>query len=476
MRVERSMHRPLRLTALALTLLALTGCASVATDGAVGDVRQLVGGERAKAIQPVVTEDDEHQRGETVAALLSKPLDMDSAVRLAMLNNRSVQASLAELGIAQADLAQATRLENPKFTFARKKRANEVEYERSYGIDILGVLTLPWRSAMESRNAEQAKLRVAGDITRIALEARKAWVNAVAAEQTARYMADIAESAEASAELSRRMATVGNFNKLSYNRAQLYYAETMAQLARAKQAAMEAREALIRVLALSGRSASELKLPERLPDLPKQARSLDDLGPSAAEKRLDLQMARREVDGVAKSLGLTKTTRFINVLETSYLNNSSNEGPKQHGYELSLELPLFDWGSAKVARAEALYRQALNRAAEIGINAESELRASYSAYRTHYDLARHYRDEVVPLRRAIADESQLRYNGMLASVFELLADSREQVGGVMAAIEAQRAFWEADANLEMATTAGSPAGTSLGGVMLPSAGNDSAGH
>lgn len=462
----------LRLSALALAVSALAGCAAVSSDGAVADVRQLLG-ERGTALP---LNGDEEARQRAVSDMLAKPLDRHGAVRLTLLNNRSVQADLAELGIAQAELAQASRIDNPKFTFARKKRGDEIEYERSYGIDILGVLSLPWRSQIEARNVEQAKLRVAGDIGRIALQARKAWVNAVAAEQSVRYMADVAESAEASAELARRMVTVGNFNKLAYNRAQLVYAESMAQLARSRQAALEARETLVRLLALNWRQVGELKLPERLPDLPEQVRSMDDLCPQAAEKRLDLQMARNETASMAKALGFTRATRFINVLETSYLNNASNDGSHQRGYELSLELPLFNWGDAKIAKAEAIYRQALNRAAEIGINAESELRVSYAAYRGQYDLARHYRDEVLPLRKAISDESQLRYNGMLSSVFELLADSREQVGGVLAAIEAQRSFWEAEANLEMATMLGSPPAASMGMAAAPSSAGDSTGH
>ena len=79
-----------------------------------------------------------------------------------------------------------------------------------------------------------------------------------------------------------------------------------------------------------------------------------------------------------------------------------------------------------------------------------------SGYRTAYDLARHYRDEIVPLRKRISDENVLRYNGMLISVFELLADARQQVASVKGYIEALRDFWIADANLRSALTATSP--------------------
>ncbi|GAA5012765.1 hypothetical protein GCM10025794_00980 [Massilia kyonggiensis] len=124
------------------------------------------------------------------------------------------------------------------------------------------------------------------------------------------------------------------------------------------------------------------------------------------------------------------------------------------GYEVSLELPLFDWGGARVARAQASYMQAVHRTGDVAVKARSEVREAYATYRTAYDIARHYRDEVVPVRKQIADEVLLRYNGMLASTFELLAESREQLGAVNAAIAAQRDFWIADTNLQSAMTTG----------------------
>jgi hypothetical protein len=77
-------------------------------------------------------------------------------------------------------------------------------------------------------------------------------------------------------------------------------------------------------------------------------------------------------------------------------------------------------------------------------DAPSELRSSYTAYRNAYDLAKHYRDEVLPLRKIIAEETTLRYNGMFIGVFELLAEYREQTKMMIASIAATHAFWLAD--------------------------------
>jgi outer membrane protein TolC len=148
------------------------------------------------------------------------------------------------------------------------------------------------------------------------------------------------------------------------------------------------------------------------------------------------------------------------VLEVGAVRNSYNDAPTQRGYTISVELPLFDWGDARVAKAEAIYMQAVNRAAETAINARSEVREAYANYRSSYEIARHFRDEIVPLKKRISEENLLRYNGMLIGVFELLADARSQINSVNGYIEALRDFWLAQADLEMALL-GRPSMTTL---------------
>jgi outer membrane protein TolC len=192
------------------------------------------------------------------------------------------------------------------------------------------------------------------------------------------------------------------------------------------------------------------KLPDRLPDLPKAPNETADIESQAMSQRLDVQMAKRDAEATAKALGLTRATAFINVLDAGYINKSVTGSPRANGYEIALELPIFDWGGARTVKAEALYMQSVHRTADAAIRARSEVREAYSAYRTSYDLARHYRDEVVPLRKKISDEVLLRYNGMLAGVFELLADARDQINSVNTAIEAKRDFWIAETDLQAA--------------------------
>jgi outer membrane protein TolC len=427
----------------------LGGCASFSPDGGFAAVEQTAKDRLGKDVRWARSDADLETIDKRVAALLSKPLAVDDAVQLALLNNRGLQADFQELGITEAELVQAGRLPNPGFSFGRSTRGDEIELDRGVHFNIARLLAMPLIGEMEARRFEQVKGMVAMRVLALAADTRKAYFNALAAEETVRYTRQVMQAAEASAELARRMEQVGNFNKLQRAREQVFYADAALNLARAQQAQRSTRERLTRLLGVWGERA-QFALPERLPELPKDPMALPDIERLALAQRLDVQGAKLAAEQTARNLGLTRTTRFINVLEVGVVRNSSNEAPTQRGWEIGLELPLFDWGGARVARAEAVYMQAVHRAAETAIHARSEVREAYTGYRSAYDIARHQRDEVVPLNQRIAEENLLRYNGMLIGVFELLADARSQIASVNGAIVALRDFWIAQADLDMA--------------------------
>lgn len=457
--------RPLRLWALLGSAAVLGGCASFSPDGGFGAVEQTTKERIGKDLRWERSDAGRDNVDKRVAELLAKPLTVDDAVQVALLNNRGLQADFQELGITEAEVVQAGRLPNPGFSFGRMSRGDEREIERGFHFNLARLIAMPLIGKMEARRFEQTKARVAMSVLSLAADTRKAYFTALAAEESVRYMRQVKQAADASAELARRMEQVGNFNKLQRGREQAFYANAALRLAQTEQTQRSTRERLVRLLGVWG-PQTQFALPERLPDLPPAPLELPDIEQVALAQRLDVQGAKLAAEQTASNLGLTKTTRFVNVLELGVLRNSSNEAPTQRGWEIGLELPLFDWGGARVARAEAVYMQTLHRAAETAINARSEVREAYTGYRSAYDIARHHRDEIVPLSQRIAEENVLRYNGMLISVFELLADARTQIASVNASIEALRDFWIAQADLDMAligkpslNAAAGPAGT-----------------
>ena len=449
-----------RTLVVALGLLLLGGCATFSRDGGFDAVGTLARDRIDKDLTWVRSDSDAGTVQASVKKLLASPLSVDDAVQVALLNNPGLQATYAELGIAEANLVQAGRLRNPGFTFLRARAAGDLRIERTYTFDFASLIVAPLATRIEGRRLEQTQLLVTNEVLRVAAETRKAYFGAVAAQEGLRYFEQVKTAAEAGADLARRMARAGNWSKLDQAREQVFYAEAVAQLARAQQNGVAERERLIRLMGLWGEDL-QFRLPERLPALPNDKPEIKDLEPYAIRERLDIRAAQRETAALAASLGLTKTTRFVNVLDVSYLRNSEPRGVRETGYEISLEIPIFDWGGARVAKAQAIYMQAVNRVAETAVNARSEVRESYAGYVSAYELARHYRDEIVPLRKTISEENLLRYNGMLISVFELLADAREQVSSVNAYIEALKGFWLAETDLQKTLGGKLPAGVAI---------------
>ncbi|MGE8450091.1 MAG: TolC family protein, partial [Pseudomonadales bacterium] len=182
------------------TSVFLGGCATFSKDGGFDSVSSVAKERLGKDVAWVRSEEDQDSVYKRSQELLAQPLTMDSAVQLALLNNRGLQATYAELGISEADYVQASRLPNPGFTFSRKHAGNDLSIERTFTLAFFNVLTLPFISQIEGKRYEQTKLLVANETVKVAAEARKAYVNAVAAQQFSQYAGQVNESAEAGAE------------------------------------------------------------------------------------------------------------------------------------------------------------------------------------------------------------------------------------------------------------------------------------
>lgn len=429
-----------------LSAALLAGCAQFSSDGGFTPVADTARERLGKDAAWLRTDDDRSAARTRTRELLAAPLDADAAIQVALLNSPALQASFANLGIAEADYVQATRLPNPGFSFSRKSGDDVLKIDRAVTIGVMNLLALPFAARIEDSRFAQARLQAADAVLRHAEATRRAWAEAVAAEQAMRYAEQVRRTAETGALFARDMARAGNMSALDHAREQAFYADAAAQLARARERTVSARERLTRQLGLWGDDARQYRLPERLPDLPGTRPEMQDLESYAIAQRLDLQAGRAQLESLARSLGLTRATRFVSVIDVGYLHNSDN-GRRETGYGIDIEVPLFDWGTARVARAEAVYTQAAAQLADRAIAARSSVRERYASYQARYDVARHYRDEVVPLRKRIGNEHLLRYNGMLLSVFELLADARDQIAAVNGYLDAQRDYWLADAEL-----------------------------
>ena len=151
-------------------------------------------------------------------------LNVEQAVQVALLNNKGLQADFYNLGISESDLVQAGRLPNPKFSMLYTRNDGDYKIEQILTFNIFSLLTMPKMQEIERQRFVQTQKRTAFEVIKIANHTRIAYFNAVAATEQVRYSEQVKESAEASAELARRMVKAGNFNKLQQAREQSFYA------------------------------------------------------------------------------------------------------------------------------------------------------------------------------------------------------------------------------------------------------------
>jgi outer membrane protein TolC len=443
-------------------MLVAAACKPLTSERGFDAVAGMAGAALEKDVAIIRTAGEADAARSKVGGLLRRPLSAEAAVQVALLNNRGLQAAYNDLGFAEATLLEASLPPNPTIAVSRLSGPVEIEIERKIIGNILALATLPARAEVARDRFRQAQLRAAEDTLRLAAETRRNYYRAVTAREQVRFLEQANASAETATKLARRLGETGAMNKLDQAREQVFHAELAAQLAGAHQRASSERERLIRSLGLWG-SDPNFRLPESLPALPPGPKNWPAIESDAIAHRFDLQIMRMDAAALAKSYGLTNATRFVSLLELAGQDKNTREREtgeriRDRGFEVEFQIPIFDFGEARVRQAEETYMQAVNRLSEKAVNVRSEARDAYRTYRSAYDIARHYEREVLPLRKIISDETLLRYNAMLIDVFALLAEARQRIAATIAAIEAKRDFWLASANLAAAVVGGGASG------------------
>ena len=444
--------------------LLLAGCASTAIQENQAATSAFALREVGVEVQLQSTADARAAAATNARTLLAEPLTADGAVQIAVGYSPTFQRLLADSAAASAAATQSARLPNPILSYSRLAAGNVTEIDRALTLSLLDFVLLPQRRAPRrpaagAASTAQCRGRDRDRDRRRARRGSTRWRHGSRWRTRSRRKRR-RRPARNSAVAWRPSAI---FRASRRRREQAFYAETTADVARAQLEAQRTREVLIRLLGLSGDLADKLTLPDRLPDLAGESRRRVGARPRAFDERLDVALARAELDFTARSLGLDAGDQHGQRAGSRCREQQHDgRGDVERATSWSSGCRSLTFGDARRANAEAVYLAALNRTAIVIAEAQSHLRESYLAYRTTYDLARHYRDEIVPLRKTISEENLLRYNGMLISVFELLADAREQVSSVRQAITAQRDFWAADASLR-STLIGRPVeGVTLG--------------
>jgi len=447
-----------------LLAISLAGCASFSPDAGMDAVSGIAAAELRKDAFKIDSDAAAAEAHQRTARLLKRPLSVETAVQIALLNNRGLQAAYNELGISEAQFVAATLPPSPRLSVTPLFGPSFLEVDGSIATDLIALITLPARMEIAEARFRQAQLRAAGATLRLAAETRRAYFRAVADAALVGVLEKARLTAEVASNLAKRLGETGALSKLDQAREHAFYADISVQLAQARLRQRTDRERLTRLMGLWGTDI-EYRLPSSLPALPRQPRTTGAIEALALTRRIDLRIAALETEALARRLGLTQATRFVTTLElggAARYERTASETLRGRGFEAQVAIPIFDLGETRLREAQEQYMRAVNQLAERAVNIRSEARAAYQGYRGSYDIARHYQAQVLPLRQVVTDEAQLRYNGMLADLFQLLADTREQINSNVAAIEAQRDFFIAATDLSTALIGGGATQADMG--------------
>ena len=414
-----------------LALLALTACVSVPRDAGMNEVQQAV-----------------TQRG---VAFTAQPrggeLTADEAVALAIANNPRLQVALAELGVARADLIEASTITNPVFEFEIRFPGEPYRpYELRLAQSLIELIQLPRRRALGRAAFDAAQMRVSSEVLRFAADVRSAYYDLLAATQHAALTRTTFDAAQASVEVAVKQHAAENITDLDLENEQALYEQAKLDLARADRSVVLAREALIRA---TGIRDGAWRLPDSFPPLPASELDQQQLEQLAAAQRLDLAIARREVDIARQTVPLARLSMLEEtVLDVHY--EREPDGAHTVGPGIEFPIPIFNTGRAARTRAEAQFLRARHELSAIEAESASQLRAARAVLAEARARVEYYRDVVVPRRERIVGLTKLEHNAMLVGVFQLLQAKQNEMQARRDFIDAQREYWSARTDLDRA--------------------------
>ena len=438
---------PVRRALVVATLSALAGCASLPRDHGLSDIHELVdqrsGGEHTWTND----RDTQEKTASEVKTILSQPLTTDAAVQIALLRNPRMQSEYARLGIAEADVYEASRISNPTLSITTLHHSGvPTKYEGGLTASFAELLMLPARKHLAAGEFARTQESIGAAILNLAADTRSAWYTYVSAQQVATMRKAVADAAQTSAELAAKFFEAGNISSLQCKLEEAAATQARLQATRASADAIRARTSLNVLMGLSG-DAAQWTSADRLPAPLPGDESAAALLPLAHQQRLDLTAAEQEVALLEQSLGVTQSYRLLGKVDVGVAGERETDRTKLYGPSLSIQLPIFNQGQGAVARASAQLDDARARLHSLELDIDSAVALGVDRLVATRKIADDYRAALIPQRETIVARTQEQQNYMLVGVFELLLAKQQEFDAYQGYLEAVRDYWLARVDL-----------------------------
>lgn len=431
-----------RLATSAAVLAILSGCAVTSLDESA-----------RRTAERVAARTDLHpdwQPAETAAPVPEAPLDVAAALRHAFAHNADTRRLYARLGLAQADVESAARVANPRLSFAWLDPSGGGRDKTTRGIvaSFTDLLLLPSRRRLSAALLERTELLVADSLLALAKDVEVAWYAEAGAGLAAGKREEAAQAAESAASLAARYREAGNIPQRELDEARMLAADARIAALAAQARAVEARARLANLLGLA--SADAWRTTRDLPAPPEAPLAAEGLGRRAQADRFDLAAAALEVRTLEAALSTAKSGRLLGLAEAGYEQERETDGAKLAGPTLALELPLFDQGQGRVARAQAQLLDARARRDALALAIGNEVAAGVARLELARAVADQERRVRLPAAISAAARSEEDVNFMLEDPFGLARAEGARLAAEAGSLEAVSGYWIARAELRAA--------------------------
>lgn len=440
----------LKVVFIAFLFVGVTGCQRVTREGAFSDVRTNVSQRLSKEVRWNSISSAVH--AEQIQGMLSKELTVEDAVQIALLNNRALQADFEDIGIAHAELMQAGRLKNPRFDATFRPPVSSgpaATVSLDLAQRLLDLIIMPLRKKVATAQFEAIKAQVTVSVLRLASQTKRAFFEAQAAEQMLEMRKSVVDATGASAYAAEKLRAAGNINLLNLNRERDQNDQARLDLAQAEVTIIENREQLNELMGLWGTDAATWKIGTRLPEIPASEIELADFEKRAIEQSVELEASRRNVEAFSRERGVADISPALSSLELGISAAREDSSIWHVGPSLALELPIFDLGGPRRARARGEIQKALEQHAALAITIRASVRAAAARLTKGREQAIFLRDQVLPRRQQIVNDTQKEFNTMQIGVFDLLLAKRDQIDAARQYVERLRDYWVARNGVEL---------------------------
>jgi len=443
--------------ALLLGLFSIcTGCTHVPSSDST-QVSKLVEPRIGKKVHWHQAEKEDAQIDDAIGKLLQNELSVDTAIQIALINNRSLQALYEEIGISQADIVQAGLLQNPLFTAAigfPTQGGASISSQFSIAQNFIDAFSISLRKKYAQVLLEQTELKIANAVIDHVSKVERAYYKLQAEMSLKDQLEKITELESAAVALSERQQKAGNVYDIQVvnHKKKLY--QTKISQTKTEAQILVLREHLNELLGLFG-DHTTWKIPRTLPSIPVDEINVNDLENLAISNRLDLKAAKKEVELMATALGLKEWWTYTEG-QIGVLQQRDSEGVTSIGPSLGFAIPLFDCGQANRAKFQAKLKQSYEQMMGLIVQIRAEVRAARETLVASQKLAEYLLKVVSPLQSKTMQLSQKLYNSMTISTYQLLAAKRKEIETQIEYIEALREYWLSRVDL----------GNTIGGKLL----------